>query len=211
MTEPEERELSRVRLRFLDVCKSFFDAAPDAQRMARWRGIFAALLKERVEPVLDRTVRDLFDLLNLMSLAGLQDEYYRLFVDPFSETHVPVTASEYREGRSYGLTLAELRGFLQEAGILKAETVFEAEDSLIVMLDVMARLVESEQEAFEEARRRQAELLDSYLEPLVEGFTAALTEIDEAKFYPVCARFLKGYLGLEKGLSAKGRLSDDER
>ena len=211
MTELKERELSRVRLRFLDLCKSFFDAAPDAQRLARWRGIFAALLREQVEPVLDRTVRDLFNLLNRMPLAGLQDEYYRLFIDPFSETHVPVTASEYREGRSYGLTLAELRGFLEEAGIMKTDAVSEAEDSVTVMLDAMARLVECEEEDFEEARRRQAELLGRYLEPLADRFAAALTDIDDARFYPVCARFLKGYLGLEKGLSAENRLPDDER
>ncbi len=209
MTELEERELSRVRLLILDICKSFFDEAPDAQRFARWRGLFAALLQEQVEPVLDRTVRDLYDRLNRMSLVGLQEEHYRLFVDPFGETQVPVTASEYRDGRSYGRTLAEFRGFLQEAGIRQTQTGFGAEDSVVVMLDVMARLVESEREAFEEARRRQAELLDRYLEPLVDRFAAAITETTGTEFYPVCARFLKRYLELERGLSSGDRPSDD--
>jgi len=211
MTELEDKELCRVRLRFLDICKSFFDTEPDAERFARWRGLFAALIKEPVEPVLDRAVRDLFNLLNRITLADLQAEYYRFFVDPFSELQVPMTASEYREGRSYGRILAEFRGFLLEAGIKKTEEVTEAEDSLVVMLDVMARLVESEKEVFEEARRYQAELLDKYLEPLLNELSAAIAEKADAEFYPVCTRFLKGYLQLERGLSAGALSSDDER
>ncbi len=202
MTELEDRDLNRVRLRLLDMCKSFFDTEPDAERFARWRGLFTALIREPVEPTLDRTIRDLFDVLNKISLAGIQSEYYRLFVDPFSDSQVPMTASEHREGRTYGRALAEFRSFLLDAGIRKTEVVSEAEDSLVVMLDVLARLVESEQEAFEEARRRQAELLDKYLEPLIEQFSATIAGTADIRFYPACTRFLKGYLQLEKGLSA---------
>jgi len=211
MTELEDRELSRVRLRFLDICKSFFDVEPDAERFARWRGLFAALVKESVEPGLDRVIRDLFQLLNNMTLAGLQAEYYRLFVDPFSDLLVPLTASEYREGRSYGRTLAEFRGFLLEVGIRKSEAVSEAEDSLIVMLDVMARLVESEPDAFEQARLYQAELLDKYLEPLIERFSTTIAENANDAFYPACTRFLRGYIQLERSLSAGARPVDGER
>jgi TorA maturation chaperone TorD len=211
MTELEDRELGRVRLRFLDICKSFFDTEPDAERFAHWRGLFAALIKEPVAPALDGPVRELFNLLNKITLARLQDEYYRLFVDPFSELQVPMTASEYREGRTYGRTLAEFRGFLQEAGIQKTEAVSEAEDSLVVMLDVMARLVEREGEDFERARLQQAELLDTYLHPLIDGFSAAVGEKTDTMFYPVCSRFMKGYLQLERGLSADVLSSDEER
>jgi TorA maturation chaperone TorD len=122
-----------------------------------------------------------------------------------------MTASEYREGRTYGRTLAEFRGFLQEAGIQKTEAVSEAEDSLVVMLDVMARLVEREGEDFERARLQQAELLDTYLHPLIDGFSAAVGEKTDTMFYPVCSRFMKGYLQLERGLSADVLSSDEER
>ncbi len=211
MTELEDRELTRVRLRFLDICKSFYDAEPDAEKFAHWRGLFAALIKEPVAADLDSSVRELFDLMNSITLAGIQDEYYRLFVDPFSEYQVPMTASEYREGRTYGRTLAEFRGFLQEAGIRKTEGVSEVEDSLVVMLDVLARLVESETEDFDEARQRQAELIDHYLEPLIDGLSAAITDKADTEFYPVCTRFMKRYLQLERGLSAGVLSPDDER
>lgn len=202
MTEPNDNEIIRVRLEFLDICKSFFDAPPDAERLARWRGLFAALINERVAPGMDRAVRELWEILNQLSLADLQDEYYRLFVDPFGELRVPLSASEYFEGRSHGRTLAEFRGFLQEVGIRRMEEVTEAEDSLVVMLDVWARLVEDE-EMVAERSQQQHMLVETYLAPLTHKFTEALADKDGIVFYPACAGFLQGYMELEQRMSAE--------
>ena len=37
MDELNERELFRVRFRFLDLIKSFFALEPDSETMSRWR------------------------------------------------------------------------------------------------------------------------------------------------------------------------------
>ena len=43
-------------------------------------------------------------------------------------------------------------------------------------------------------------LLEEFLEPFTEKFTAALKENEHADFYYICCRILAGYLDLEKGL-----------
>ncbi len=83
MNELSDKELIRVRLRFLDLIKSFFMSEPDAEKMSRWRGMFAALDKEQVSPGMDRAVRrlnDFFSRQNLKSLKGrILHPFYRSF------------------------------------------------------------------------------------------------------------------------------------
>lgn len=201
MNELNERELFRVRLRFLDLIKSFFQSEPDAEKMSRWRGTFSALGREQVNPLFDSAVREFGVLLNSWSLQEIQEEYYNLFTDPFSKSQVNIMASYYLDGRSFGQTLVSLRGFLAEAGLQKDAGVVDSEDSLVMLLDTFARLVEEEKVTDSDAPRElQARLLAGYLEPFVEKFTAAVKTNDGADFYKTCCKFLSGYLDLEKGL-----------
>lgn len=204
MAQINERELFRVRLRLLDLQKSFFAREPDAEKMARWRGIFAALAREKINPVLDNAVRECVHLLGTRGLDDLRGEYYRLFTDPFAKNQVHTTASRYLDGHSFGQTLASLRAFLAEMGIVKAPEVREAEDSLVVMLDLLASLIEEEKESGSfRVREFQARLLDRYLIPFLIRFRQAVEENADAPFYGACCRFLCGYLDLEKELAAE--------
>jgi TorA maturation chaperone TorD len=199
-----ERDVFRVRLRLLDLLKSFFDREPDAEKMARWRGIFAALARENINPVLDNAVRECVRLLGTRGLDDLQGEYYRLFTDPFAKNQVHIMASWYLDGHSFGQTLASLRAFLAEAGIRVAPGVREAEDSLVVMLDLLFSLIEEEKEnGSSRARQFQTRLLERYLIPFLIRFRQAVEENEDAPFYGACSRFLCGYLDLEKELAAE--------
>ena len=73
-TDLTDRDLYRIRLRFLDLLKSFFQDEPDADRLSRWRGIFAALDKERINQHLDKTIRELGETLADKSLQEIKDE-----------------------------------------------------------------------------------------------------------------------------------------
>lgn len=201
LSEQTDRVIIRVRLRFLDLLKSFFCAAPDAEKLGRWRGTFAALAHEQINPSMDSAVRRLNALLSGKSLEDLYNEYYLLFVDPYSEHPLATTLSHYIDGHSYGPSLARLRGFLQQAGLTKDKKFSESEDSLVVMLDVLATLVEEEKNDYENARLLQARLLAGYLEPFTCKFTAALGKNRETEFYAACAFFLSSYLELEKGMT----------
>jgi TorA maturation chaperone TorD len=201
MHERNEREIFQVRFRFLDLLKSFFLEAPDAETMSRWRGTFSALALEQISPPFDNGVKEICRALNNTTLKGLQEEYYRLFVNPFHGGRVETTASYYLNGRGYAQALVDIRGLMREAGVLKAEGVTDPEDSLVVMLDTFVALLEEEKvRGGETMRRLQARLLEEFLEPFTEEFTAALKNNAQADFYYLCCRILGGYLDLEKSL-----------
>lgn len=202
MDELSDRDLIRVRLRFIDLIKSFFVEEPDAEKMSRWRGTFSALCKEQISPRFDSAVREISDMLSTKSLGDLQEEYYQLFTNPFEGSMVETTASYYLSGRSYGQTLADVRGFMDEAGLKKDESVSDPEDSLVILLDTFAALVELEKEVGSEdkARGLQVTMIKTFLDPFAEKFSQAMNENETAGFYKLCSKILGGYLDLEKGL-----------
>lgn len=202
MEDFSEKELIRVRLRCLDLMKSFFEAEPDAEKLSRWRGIFSALARERIAPHFDGAVADICRMLKEKSLHELQHEYYELFINPFSGSSVPAMASCYLDGRGFGRTLVSLRGFLQEAGLKREEGVAASEDSLPILLDILASLIEEQKVAdSHRVRQLQGRLLTGYLAPFAREFSEAIDRIDTAVFYASCSRLLCGYLDLEKGLA----------
>ena len=195
-----DKELFRVRLRFIDIIKSFFIAEPDAENMSRWRGIFTSLDGEQINPIFDTAVSECKAILTKKSLKELQEEYYDLFEDPFSENLIPTTASFYIDGRTHAQTLADFRGFLMVAGLEKDDSVIETEDSIVVMLDTLARLIEEEETGGEYSRVSQTTLISDFLEQLADNIYKRLEADERARFYASCGKFLKGYLDLERGL-----------
>lgn len=201
MDEMNDNDLVRIRLRFIDLAKSFFVEEPDAEKMSRWRGTFSALTKEQVSPRFDSAVQEISSALNVKNLKDLQDEYYQLFTDPFEGSQIESNASYYFNGRSYGEALVEIRELMKEAEIVKVDDVSDPEDSLVVMLDTFASLIEEEKtESTPKIKELQARLLEEFLEPFVEKFTAQLKDNKHCDFYYLCCRVLGGYLDLEKSL-----------
>ncbi|MEE4241871.1 MAG: molecular chaperone TorD family protein [Desulfopila sp.] len=202
MKDMEEKEIKKVRLRLLDLVKSFYIEEPDATRISRWRGTFNALARERVNPLFDKSVMEIHQFLEKRNLKDMQEEYYTLFVDPFNEEQINMSASFHLDGRAYGQTLVELRSFLSETGLVKKTDVTEEEDSLVVLLDILIGLIDSEKDMDAgKAERLQGELLECYLVTFAQRFKEACEGNDTADFYKACARFFCGYLELEKGLT----------
>ncbi len=199
MSEIEEKQLIRIRLRLLDLLKSFFADEPDAERMSRWRGIFAALSESRIQPELDAGVRQLQHLLEDRKLEDLKEEYYALFVDPYNEQPVELSASHYLDGKSFGPSLVRYRQLFKDARLVKEIDVTEPEDHLVLMLDALATLIEEEAE-HEEAKKQQAVLITDFLQPTARAMKEQLAANTQADFYLSCAVFLNGYLDLEQGM-----------
>ncbi|PHR27117.1 MAG: hypothetical protein COA36_10130 [Desulfotalea sp.] len=203
MNEMNDNDLLRVRLRFIDLVKSFFVGEPDAEKMSRWRGTFSALTKERISPRFDSAVLEISRALGKKNLQDLQAEYYYLFTDPFKGAQIESNASFYFNGRSYGEALVNMRQLMNEAGLVKSDDVHEPEDSLVMMLDTFASLVEEEKiESTAKIKELQARLLEEFLNPFVEKFTTQLKNNQQCDFYYLCCRVLGGYLDLEKSLVA---------
>ena len=169
-------------------------------------GTFAALSREQVSPRFDNAVKEISRVLNDKNLKELQEEYYKLFVNPFDGFMVETTASYYLNGRSYDQALVDIRSLMKEAGIQKQKGLTVPEDSLVVMLDTFISLIEEEKIGdCEKSREHQGRLLEEFLEPFTEKFAAALKNNEQADFYYLCSKILGGYLDLEKSLSCTYR------
>jgi len=200
MSNTSERDITRVRLRFIDLVKSFFIEEPDAEKLSRWRGIFSALSAEQINPLLDGAVLQIMELLDSRSLKDIQDEFYALFSDPFGQDGISLSASFYADGKSHGQTLADFRGFLASAGVQKADSVRDAEDTLPVMIDCLASLIELEKEDEKKAKGLQDVLVSDYLGPLVQRLERALQDNEKAVFYQAFGHFMLGYTELDQAL-----------
>ncbi len=199
-TELSDRDLCLVRLRFLDLVKSFFQEEPDGERISRWRGIFAALGKEHINQQLDEVTRQLSEMLDNKDLQELQDEFYHLFTNPYSKHLISLNASFYLDGKSFGPSLVNYRELLKEGQLIKDSNITDPEDSLLLMLDALAILVEEEKQGSEQARDLQDQLLHQFLIPTAQHIQKSITNNTEADFYKKCFGFLYAYLELEQGL-----------
>jgi TorA maturation chaperone TorD len=198
--EHANQEIYRVRLRLIDLIKSFFLEKPDAELLSRWRGTFSALSKEQISPLLDNSVRNLSRQLGEKSLEDIQDEYYALFVDPFGEDAINLIASQHFDGRNYGETLILIRDIFKQAGIAKNKTVADPEDSLPVLFDLLGTLVEMEKDG-EDTSDSQDELTQTFLAPFLSKLKPVFDQNQRADFYRDVILFISAYLDLEKGLS----------
>ena len=198
--ESTSKEIIIIRLRLIDLIKSFFIDKPDAELLSRWRGTFSALSKEQISPLLDKAVRDVSRQLGEKSLEAIQDEYYSLFVDPFGENHVNLVASHYFDGRNYGETLVSIRDVFLASKVVKDEEVKDPEDSLVIMFDLLGTLIDMEKDG-EQTAAAQQQIIGDYLVPLVEKLRPAISDNPSADFYAAVIEFVGGYLDLEKGLS----------
>jgi len=201
LAEISDRDLILVRLRFLDLLKSFFVEEPDAERMSRWRGIFTALAKERINRQLDDVIAKLGEHLKKMDLQDLRDEHYNLFTDPYSRNLLPLNAAYYLDGKSFGPSLVDYRELLKQARLVKDGSITDPEDSLPLMLDTLIALIEEEKQgAGEQTKELQKQLLEHFLIPTTAKLLTAVENNSKADFYWSCIEFLKAYLDLEKGL-----------
>lgn len=200
MNSNADKDIARVRLQFIDLVKSFFLAEPDAEKLRSWRKIFSALSEESVNKNLDAAISRMVQLLKSGQLEDFQQEYYNLFGNPFSQHGISLSASFFKDGKSHGQTLADFRGFLGNAGVAKTDGITEAEDTLPIMIDCLASLIEFEKESPDQARKMQSHLVRDYLAPLAINLEKAFRENEKADFYEACGQFLLGYTELDLAL-----------
>ena len=199
-TDITDRDLCRVRLRFLDLLKSFFQDEPDADRLSRWRGIFAALNKERINESLDAAIGELGEQLDARSLQEIKEEHYSLFVDPYSKNLLPLNGAYYLDGKSLGPSLADFREILKQGQLIKESQITDPEDSLPIMLDALISLINEEKQGGLETRNLQDQLLVQFLVPTTKSIAEEISKNSDAVFYQKCIAFLDAYLELELGL-----------
>lgn len=127
-----------------------------------------------------------------VSAAPVRQEYDDLFV---GVGRAPVTPylSGYVEPTSPDRHLVRLRDQLSEWGFLRRSNVFEVEDHVSAVCDVMRLLVEEGRPLAEQQR-----FFASFVYPGVTAFLAALQQAASADFYKTVATFALAFFEVEK-------------
>ncbi len=194
----ENTAIRQVRGFFYDLNKSFFLAEPDPEKVSHWHKIVDSLNAEAPSLELAEAARQLSLALAELDFATIKDEYYELFFNPFSPRLVNWTVSVSVNGRNFGPKLVEIRQLMLEQGLEKEDEFKEPEDSLPVLLDLMARLIELEYDLGAGAVAAQQQILEKFLLPLTAHMERQLQADNNARFYPFCTDFLKAWLKFDE-------------
>ncbi len=191
------KDITRVRLRFIDLIKSFFAEPPDAERLSRWRGIFYALANTCVSPRLDEAVLLIKHRLTVDRLQDLQLEFDRLFGDNGGSGTLSLAPSVHLDGLIYQDTRSAVRAFFVDTDGRTYAPAHDGEDSLVVLLDFLATLIRDEKDGYE-TTSGQTLLVNEFLVPFIKQLEDAACGHDSAAFYRDCIGFTGGYLELEQ-------------
>ena len=194
----ENAAIRQVRGFFYDLNKSFFLGEPDPEKVGHWRQIINSLNAEAPSLKLAEAARQLSLALDEFELAAIKDEYYELFFNPFSPRLISWTVSVSVNGRNFGPKLVEIRQLMAAQGLEKEDKFKEPEDSLPVLLDLMARFIEMEDDLGAGGAAAQQQILEKFLLPLTAHMNQQLQADTGARFYPLCADFLEAWLEFDE-------------
>jgi TorA maturation chaperone TorD len=124
---------------------------------------------------------------------ALQREFFDLFVGVTRGELLPY-ASYYLTGFLYERPLASVRESLATLGITRADNMFEPEDHIAILCEVMAGLTAGRFEIEAGADRR---FFERHLRPWAPRFFADLETANAARFYRVVGRIGSLFMDIE--------------
>ncbi|BAI80796.1 conserved hypothetical protein [Deferribacter desulfuricans SSM1] len=197
-------EIDNTRMFFYDLIKSFFYTEPTEELYEKWIEIFKSMKSE--ELLFDDRFQQMLgffdEVFKNYDYEKLKNEYYELFVNPFSDNLINLNASFYLDGKNFGETLVKLRDFLWKREIVKDEEFKDSEDSIVFLSDTMIYLIKSKSELSE-----QIEFFEKFIEPFFLEFAKALKNHPQAYFYASCGALIDFMLDVEKSLLSEGNLN----
>jgi TorA maturation chaperone TorD len=193
--EPEEL----ARANFYGLISRFFYAPPDSNFLAEInRGGSSG--PEEGENDLVAAWRRLQDSCRTAYPAILRQEYDSVFVG-VGKAEITPYLSGYAEPAGPDRYLVRLRDRLGAWGLARKERVFEVEDHISGICDVMRWLIEGQRALAEQHR-----FFEEFAYPGVVGFCVALQKSPTAVFYKDVATLTASFYELEK---AAFEMSDD--
>ena len=195
--EPEEQ----ARANFYGLISRFFYAPPDSNFLAEInRDASAGPEEGEGGNDLVAAWRRLQESCRTAYPAVLRQEYDSLFVG-VGKAEVTPYLSGYAEPAGPDRYLVRLREKLGAWGLARKERVFEVEDHISGVCDVMRWLIEEQRELAEQRR-----FFEEFAYPGVAGICAALQKSPTAIFYKDVAALTASFYGLE---NAAFEMSDD--
>lgn len=192
----ERNEINLARILFYEIIKKAFLSEPDNEFLENIKQ-FIKNIKENFgdsEPEVKLMTESFYSVFDKLSLEDIQDEYNKLFVDPFSNQLVNKNASTYFENKNFGNTLVEIRDFLKELNLVRDYNFNEPEDSISFVSDLMIYLIENEDISINE----QIDFFNRFVEPFFSIFSQRIKANEGAVFYACIGLLIDYFINLER-------------
>jgi TorA maturation chaperone TorD len=185
---PEER----ARANMYALIGRLFYGAPDADLLASMSHARDSAAEAGPPGDLERAWRALQDVCAGALPAALKLEYDTLFVGVGKAEVTPYT-SHYITHSAPDRHLVELRGLLEGWGLARSAGIFEVEDHVSALCDVMRFLIEEQKPV-----SYQRLFFERYVRPAIVPLTTAVMAAASAAFYTQVAAFVQTFCEVEK-------------
>ncbi|UJF18149.1 molecular chaperone TorD family protein [Vibrio sp. SS-MA-C1-2] len=128
-----------------------------------------------------------------VSTAQIEEEYQDLFIG-IGRGEVLPFLSWYLSGTLMEKPLVQLRQNLKEFGFSRQNNVFEPEDHMAALLEVMAMLIQTND------TEKQCHFFEQHILPWYQKFSFDVKQAKSSYYYTHVAELLTQFLHLEKGL-----------
>lgn len=192
----ESNEINLARILFYEIIKKAFLREPDYEFLENIKH-FIKNIKENFgdsDSVVKLMSESFYSVFDKLSLEDIQDEYNKLFVDPFSNQLVNKNASTYFENKNFGNTLVEIRGFLKDLNLVRYNNFNEPEDSISFVSDLMIYLIEKEDISV----NKQIDFFNRFVEPFFSMFSQRIKTNEGAVFYACIGLLMDYFVNLER-------------
>jgi len=186
-----DEEMARAEL--YGLLATLYYAPPQAAWMAQMR--VAVTDAPTAGGFLEEPWRILVGAAREASDAAIVAEYTRLF-GGVGKPEVYLFGSFYLSGFLNEKPLAALRGDLAALGLARDEAMFETEDHIAYLCEVMRYLIAGDDVAVSNLTRQQT-FFSTHLQPWVLRMCDALQAHPEARFYAALAGLTRAFVAVE--------------
>jgi TorA maturation chaperone TorD len=191
MTSALDEELARAEL--YGLLARLWYAAPDAELLEAFQ--VAPTEAPAAGAFLEEPWRQLVGVARGMDATALHDEYDALF-GGVGKPEVFLFGSHYQSGFLNDKPLARLRADLDRLGLARAETVFETEDHIACLFEVMRYLIAGDDAAVSNLARQQA-FFSAHVQPWLPAMCDAVAAHPKARFYAALAGLTRAFAEVE--------------
>ncbi|GAA4330519.1 molecular chaperone TorD family protein [Variovorax defluvii] len=182
-----DEELARAEL--YGLLARLWYAAPDPDLLAAFQ--VAPTEAPAAGAFLEEPWRHLVGVARALDVAAARDEYDALF-GGIGKPEVYLFGSHYLSGFLHDKPLARLRGDLARLGLARGEAVFESEDHVACLFEVMRYLIAGEDAAVANLAQQQS-FFSTHLQPWLPALCDAVAQHPKARFYAALAGLTRAF------------------
>lgn len=187
--QPEIAEEDRLRAELYDFLAALLSAPPDKTLLTKTAGLSGD------DSALGQAIGTMARVARATSARAVESEFNALFIGLARGELLPY-ASYYLTGFLNEKPLAQLRGDMSRLGIARAPNVFEPEDNIASLFEMMAGMITGRFGA-PESLERQKEFFFRHIAPWAEHFFSDLEGAKNSVFYAPVGSAARVFIEIE--------------